>query len=75
MSGASPISGELQSKIALWRMKIAEGTITQDEMKEVVRHLRAGRLAAAQASTAAKRKRAIAEIPAAEDFLKEMDDL
>ena len=69
------ISPELQSKIAIWRMKAAEGTLTQDEMKEAILHLRAGRVNAATSSAAAKRKKAIAAIPAAEDVLSAIENL
>lgn len=74
---SSPVPYELQAKIASWRLRAAEGTLTLDEMKEAVKHLRAGRLSAAQAAgaSASKRKRAIAEIPSAEDMLADLDGL
>lgn len=75
MTGISPIPADLQSKIALWRMKAVDGTLTQAEMKEAIIYLRAGRKASAEASAASKRKRAIVEIPAAEDLLADMDSL
>ncbi len=75
MSG--PISLELQSKIAGWRLRAAEGTLTLDEMKEAIIHLRAGRLSAATTAAAAKRipasKRSAA--PSQDDMLSELDDL
>jgi hypothetical protein len=66
---------DIQQRIALLRSKIADGTITLEEMKEGVAYLREGRLAAAQASASSKRKRAIAEIPKASDMLDELDEL
>jgi hypothetical protein len=72
---ASPISPELQSKIADWRRKATEGTLTLPEMREAILHLRAGRVSAANASATAKRKKAIAEIPHAEDLLSELKGL
>ena len=66
---------ELQSKIAAWRQRAADNTLTKDEMIEIVRILRSGRMAAAQSAAATKRKRAIAEIPSATDMLNEMDGL
>ena len=66
---------ELQAKIAAWRQRAAENTLTKDEMIEIVRIYRAGRMAAAQSASAAKRKRAIAEIPSATDLLNELDGL
>ena len=71
----SPVSLELSQKIALWRMKAAEGTLTLDEMKEAVLHLRAGRVNAANASASAKRKKAITEIPSAAYMLAELENM
>lgn len=66
------MSPELQSKIALWRQKAVQGTLTQDEMKEAILALRQDRVGAATASAAAKRSKAKAEIPDADDLLAEM---
>ena len=65
----SPIPPELQSKIAYWQAASADGTLTREDTKEFVTLLRAGRMAAAHASAAAKRKTAIKEIPHADDLL------
>ncbi len=64
----------LNQKIAEWRLRLAEGTLSQAEMIEVVKTLRAGRLRAAEASASAskKKRKAIAEIPSADDMLSEM---
>tara|TARA_R110000868_G_scaffold51197_2_gene162660 strand:+ start:1204 stop:1368 length:165 start_codon:yes stop_codon:yes gene_type:complete len=51
---------------------MADGTITKEEMKEAVQMLRAGRMAAATSPAAAKRKKAIAEIPPAADMLNDL---
>lgn len=72
---SNPVPLELQAKIASWRLRAAEGTLTLDEMKEAVAWLRQGRVAAANASASAKRKRAIAEIPKAEDMLDDLNNL
>lgn len=68
---------ELQTKIAGWRLRAAEGTLTLEEMKEAIVHLRAGRLGAAQAAQKARAttKRAIAEIPSADDMLSDLEGL
>lgn len=66
------MSPELQSKIALWRQKAVNGTLTQDEMREAILALRADRVGAAVASAASKRSKAKAEIPDADDLLAEM---
>lgn len=55
---SNPIPLELQSKIASWRLRAAEGTLTLEEMKEAIVHLRAGRLSAATAAATAKRSSA-----------------
>ena len=65
-------SHELLSKIALWRAKAADGTLSLDDMKEAVREMRAGRMAAQSASDASRRKKAKAEIPSADDMLNEL---
>lgn len=71
------ISPELQSKLAAWRIKALDGTLSLEEMKESVTYLRAGRLGAAQAAqkTAATRKKAIAVIPSADDMLSDLEGL
>jgi len=64
---------ELQQKIAIWRQKSAEGTLTLDEMREAVVLLREGRRSAATAaSTGARRAKAKAAIPSADDMLDEL---
>ena len=76
MSGPIPL--ELQSKIANWRLRAAEGTLTLDEMKEAITYLRAGRIAASQAAGAAKRGAAAAKRtapPPQEDMLSELEGL
>jgi len=70
MSG--PVSLELQIKLAEWRRKCADNTITLEEMKEAVALYRQGRMAAAQSSATAKRKTARAVIPSADELLDEI---
>ena len=72
MSAQSP---EMQSKIAVWRARADAGTLTEAEMTEGIRALRADRFGAATASDTAKRTRAKAAIPDADDLLKELGDL
>lgn len=69
------MSPEMQSKIAVWRAKAEAGTLTEQEMVEAIRALRADRFGAATASDTAKRKRAAAAVPDADDLLKELGDL
>lgn len=63
---------EIASKVAVWRAKAANNTLTLEEMREAIAIMRQGRLGAAAASSAARRSRAKAEIPDAEDLLAEM---
>lgn len=72
---ASPVTLEMQMKLAEWRKKSAEKTITLDEMKEAIRLLRAGREAAGAAASVAKRKTAMKVIPKADDLLDELEGL
>lgn len=72
---ASPVTLEMQAKLAEWRRKSAEGTITLEEMKEAIIALRAGRLAASAAASVAKRKAAAKVIPNADELLDEIEGL
>lgn len=62
-------SPELQSKIAVWRAKANEGTLTMEEQREAVAAIRGERKSAANASEGAKRKVAKAAIPDAKALL------
>lgn len=71
MSAQSP---ELQLQILQWRAKAREGTLTQDEMREAIRALRADRGATAQAVAGSKvtKSRAAAKAkPNGDDLLNE----
>lgn len=70
---SSPVSPELSAKIAGWRLRVAEGTITQEELKEAIIHLRQNRLTAASAAAPSKRGAAKVAAPAASDLLDELD--
>ena len=72
---ASPVTPEISMKIAAWRQKAAEGTLTLDDMKEAIIYLRAGRVNAQSASAAAKRKKAIIAIPSAADMLNDLENM
>ena len=69
------ISPELSAKIVEWRQKSLDGTITIEEQREAIKLMREGRMAAAQASSTAKRKKAVAEIKSADDMLDELGDI
>ena len=66
---------ELQAKIANWRLKAAAGTLTLEEEREVIRDLRAGRLAAAESASksAAKRTTARKAVVSGDDLLEELE--
>lgn len=64
---------EVQSQIATWRQKAAEGTLTIEEMRQAIALIRGDRRGAATASEASRRKAAKKEIPSAEDLLKELE--
>lgn len=66
------ITLDLQVKIAEWRRKSRDGTITHEELLEALTHLRAGRTAAAKASTT---KKAAAKKPDGDALLSELDGL
>jgi hypothetical protein len=73
---SNPVPLELQSKIASWRLRAAEGTLTLDEMREAILHLRQGRVTAAAAAATTKRsaaKRSTA--PSQDDMLGELEGL
>ncbi|QGH72970.1 MAG: hypothetical protein [Siphoviridae sp. ctdEk19] len=47
---------DLQMKLAIYRRKAADGTISLEEMREAVSFMRAGRLSAAQGAKARSAK-------------------
>ena len=66
------ITAETQAKIAQFRAKSAEGTLTLEEMREAVLLLRSDRRSAQHASDNSKRKVARAEIKSADEMLDEL---
>lgn len=65
---------EIQSRIAIYRAKIADGTITLDEMKQAVLEIRGPRRNAATSSDQAKRTKAKKVVQSADDMLKELEE-
>jgi hypothetical protein len=63
---------EMNSKIAMWRQKSNEGTLTVEELKEAVEALRGDRRSASVASEASRRGKAKVVVPSAEDLLAEL---
>lgn len=66
---------EVMSKIAIWRQKAVEGTLSSDEMKEAILVIRGDRRSAAHASDGARKKAAVKVIPSADDLLDELGGL
>lgn len=69
------LAPELRSKIDIWRRKAIDGTLSDEEMREAIDVLRAGRVAAASASAPKSRAKAKAAVPHADDLLKELGEL
>lgn len=65
----NPIPDELQAKISAWRRKAADDSLSIEEMKEAIVHLRAGRISAATASKSGKKK---SVAPPADELMKEL---
>ena len=66
---------ELNAKISVWRQAAIEGTLSQDDLREAIAALRGDRRGAAVASEKSKTKKAIREIPSADDLLSEIGEL
>jgi hypothetical protein len=70
----SPYSLETLAKIAIWRQKCIDGTITIEEMREAVAVMRGDRKAAAQAAAASSKRTAKpkAQVQSADEMLDEL---
>ena len=66
---------DMMTKIAVWRQKAIEGTLSIEEMKEAIQALRGDRRGAAIASDKARKAKAGTAIPTADDLLAELGDL
>lgn len=66
---------ETHAKIAVWRQKAVEGTLSIEEMREAILVLRGDRRGAAIASDKARKAKATTAIPSADDLLNELGDL
>lgn len=68
----------IQTQIQIWRQKSREGTMTIEEYREAIAHIRAGREAASKTSDKAKTTRATAKAKAnvnSDDLLSELDGM
>ncbi len=70
----SPVPPEVSSKIANWRLKAADNTLTLDEMKEGIKLIRAGRMSAASSAAAGRKKKPV-DVPKADDMLGELEGM
>lgn len=68
-------SPEIITKIAIWRQKAADGTLTIEDCKEYVIVLRGGRRSAAEASEASRKTKARKVVKSAEEMLNELGSL
>lgn len=66
------LSPTVASKLAIWRQKAVDNTLSREEMKEAILLLRGDRRSAAVASVTSKAKKAKAEIPDGDDLLKDL---
>jgi hypothetical protein len=66
---------EMSSKIADWRAKALANQLTEAELAEAIRALRADRIGASIASEKSRRAKAKVEIPSANDLLSELEGL
>lgn len=65
----------LLNQLSQWRQRAADGSITLDEMREAIKHLRANRMATAEAASKSKsggKKKATAAPINAADLLSQL---
>lgn len=68
-------SPEMAAKIAIWRQKALDNTLTKEDMREAILALRQDRKGAAIASAKSKVKKAAKVLPDADDLLNELGGL
>lgn len=68
-------SPELQARIAAWRQKAADGTITLDEMKEAIIVMRESRRSASVEAKASRASGGTKAKANADDLLNQLDSL
>lgn len=67
---------DLQMRVEEWRRKAREGTLTLEETRDAIKHLRAGRSLIAAATGGSKTKaKAKAVKPSGDDLLSELEGL
>lgn len=68
-------SSELQAKLAVWRQRTRDGTMTVEDYKEAIAAIRGDRKTAANTSEQAKRTKAKAAVPDAKALLADLGGL
>lgn len=68
-------SAELQAKIAVWRQRSADGTMTVEEYRTAIAEIRGDRKSAHAASDQSRRTKAKAVVPDAKTLLSELGGL
>lgn len=66
---------EIQTKIVVWRAKAAEGTLSDDEMRQAIVIMREGRISASIASETSRAKKVKNVVPNADDLMSELEGL
>jgi len=66
---------ETLAKLAIWRQKAVEGTLTLEEQKEAIALMRADRRSASAVSDSSRRAKAKALVPSADEMLNELGEL
>lgn len=72
------ISPEMQAKMAEWRQKARDNTLTKEEMKEAIKLMRTERVGAAATSAASKTRKSAATAKKnidSDDLLSQLDGL
>lgn len=65
-------SPDLQSRIAVWRQKALDGTLTVEDQREAIAAIRGERKSAAATSEQSKRTKAKAAVPDAKALLGDL---
>lgn len=71
----APSLSEIAAKVAVWRQKELDGTLTLEEMREAVLILRQGRFASAEAAAKSGKSKSKSKEPpkTGADLLRELD--
>lgn len=65
----------IDSRIAVWRQKAIDGSLTIDDMKEAIAYFMQDRAATPPPASRTSTRKAAAPLPSAEDLLSGLDDL